>query len=167
MELLHDYHEAYLKSDVLLLADVFEQFRKVCMNYYGLDPANYISAPSLAWDAMLLKTNIELDLISDLEMLNFIERQTRGGLCFVGSQRHVKANNKYLDDYDPNKPSNYMMYWDANNLYGWGMSEYLPSGNLRWSSISLDEVYNKPDDNPQSILHALKKYMINIHVQRA
>jgi hypothetical protein len=78
-----DYHEAYLKTDVLLMADVFEQFRKVCMNYYGLDPANYISAPSLAWDAMLLKTNIKLDLISDLEMLNFIEKQKRGGLCFL------------------------------------------------------------------------------------
>ena len=69
-----DYHMAYLKTDVLLLADVFENFRKVCMNYYKLDPANYLSAPSLAWDAMLLLTNIELELISDLKMLDMVEK---------------------------------------------------------------------------------------------
>ena len=81
----------------LLLADVFENFRKTCIEYYHLDPSNYISAPSLAWDAMLLMTNIELDLITDLEMLEMIEKMKRGGLCFVGSQRHVEANNHYLD----------------------------------------------------------------------
>ena len=124
-----DYHVTYLQTDVLLLADVFEQFRKVCLNYYGLDPANYLSAPSIAWDAMLLKTDIKLDLISDLKMLNMIERQKRGGLCFVGSQRHVKANNKYLNNFDVNEPSKYLMYWDANNLYGWAMSQPLPSGS--------------------------------------
>ena len=73
-------------------------YRKTCLSYYRLDPANYLSAPGLAWDAMLLKTNIQLDLINDLETLDFIERSKRGGLCFVGSQRHAKANNKYLDD---------------------------------------------------------------------
>ena len=73
-QLFQDDHEAYVESDVLLLADVFEQFRKLCMNYYGLDPANYIYDPSLAWDAMLLKTNIKLDAISDLEMINVLEK---------------------------------------------------------------------------------------------
>ena len=83
----------FLKTDVLLLADIFEKFRTTCMKHYSLDPANYISAPGLAWDAMLLKTGIELDLITDLEMLKMVERAKRGGLCFVGSKRMVKANN--------------------------------------------------------------------------
>ena len=121
-----DYHMAYLKADVHLLADIFENFRKLSLNNYGLDPLNYISAPSLAWDAMLSKTNIELELISDVNMLEMIERQKRGGLCFVGSKRHCIANNKYMKDYDETKPENYIMYWDANNLYGWAMSQASP-----------------------------------------
>jgi hypothetical protein len=89
-----DYHNAYLKSDVHLLADIFENFRKISLQHYELDPLNYISAPSLAWDAMLVKTGIELELISDVKMLEMIERQKRGGLCFVGSKRHCVANNE-------------------------------------------------------------------------
>ena len=81
---------------------------------YG-DPANYLTSPSLAWDAMILKTDIELDLITYIEMLQMVERQRRGGLCYVGSKRHVKANNKYLDDFKPEEYSNYIMYWDDNN----------------------------------------------------
>jgi len=143
-----DYHLIYLKCDVLLLADVFEHFRKVCMNYYKLDPANYLSAPSLSWDAMLLKTGIKLDLITDIKMLDMVERMKRGGLCFVGSKRHVKANNKYLSDYDKSKPSNYLMYWDANNLYGKSMTMPLPYGNLKFDTdITIDEILATPDDS--------------------
>ncbi|MFM7980491.1 MAG: hypothetical protein ACKPKO_14350, partial [Candidatus Fonsibacter sp.] len=91
----------YLKCDVLLLADVFENFRKTCTEYYKLDPSNYLTAPGLAWDAMLLQKKVKLDLINDVDMLSMIERQKRGGLCFVGSKRYVKANNKYLPDYNP------------------------------------------------------------------
>ena len=98
----------------------------MCLNYYKLDPANYLSAPALPWDAMLLKIGIELDLIHDVELLNVIERQKRGGLCVVGSKRYVKANNKQVEDFDVNEPSSYLMYWDANNLYGWAMSQILP-----------------------------------------
>jgi hypothetical protein len=82
-----DYHLLYLKCDVLLLADVFENFRITCIDNYELDPANYISAPALSWDAMLLKTKIELELINDIKILDIIERQKRGGLCFVGIER--------------------------------------------------------------------------------
>jgi hypothetical protein len=88
-----------------------------------LDPANYISSPGLAWDAMLLKTGISLQQMSDLQVLDIMERQKKGGLTFVGSKRHVKANNKYMQNYDSNKESNYIMYLDANNLYGWAMSQ--------------------------------------------
>ena len=84
------------------------------MKHYSLDPANYISTPGLAWDCMLLQTGIELALITDLEMIKMVERATRGGLCFFGSKRMVKANHKYLADYTPNEDSIYIMCWDAN-----------------------------------------------------
>ena len=136
-KIFKDYHEIYLQCDVLLLADIFENFRETCHNNYGLDPANYVSALGLAWDAMLLNTKVDLDLITDLETMDMIERQTRGGLCFVGSKRYVEANNKYLENYDPSKPSTYIMYWDANNLYGWAMVQYLPYKGLRLSLIHI------------------------------
>ena len=89
------------------------------MECYDLDPANYISAASLAWDAMLLETKVKLDLLSDPGMLHLFEKGKRGGLCFVGSKRHVIANNKDIPEtYDETKPSNYILYLDANNLYG-------------------------------------------------
>jgi len=96
----YDYHLACLRCDVLLLADIFENVRETCLRYYELDPLNYISAAGLAWDALLLKTKINLDLITDIKALDIIERQNRGGLCFVGSKRHVKCNNKYIPGYD-------------------------------------------------------------------
>jgi hypothetical protein len=160
----------YLKCDVVLLSDVFENFRKTCIKYYdGLDPANYISAPSLAWDAMLKKTEVELDLISDEKVLDIIERHKRGGLCFVGSKRHVKANNKYLEDYDPEQESNYLMYWDANNLYGWAMSQYLPYKNISLNSyITIDQINSildtTPDDNDVGyIIECDLEYPSEIH----
>ena len=136
-----DYHMTYLKTDVLLLADVFENFRKTCFDYYELDPANYISAPGLAWDAMLIKTGIDLEQITDFNVLDIMETHKKGGLCFVCSNRHVKANNHYLEDFDATKPESYLMYWDANNLYGWAMSQYLPYENLKINNdVSLEDV---------------------------
>jgi hypothetical protein len=138
----------YLKTDVLLLADVFENFRSTCFNYYGLDPANYISAPSLAWDAMLMKTKIELEQIHDLKVLDIIERHKKGGLTFVGSKRHVVANNHLLENFDVSKPEDYLMYWDANNLYGGAMCEYLPYKNLKIDNdVSLDVVLKTSDNS--------------------
>ena len=132
---------------MLLLADIFENFRETCHKNYGLDPANYVSAPGLAWDAMLLNTKVELDLITDLEIMDMIERQKRGGLCFVGSKRYVEANNKYLENYDPSKPSTYIMYWDASSLYGWAMVQYLPYKGLRFvKHVSLSELLQTADD---------------------
>ena len=128
---LGDYHDLYLKTDVLLLADVFEDFRRVCLDNYKLDPAHYISAPGLSWDAMLKRTGVKLDLLSDVNMYQFIEKGMRGGVSYIG-HRYAKANNKYMSDYDPEKPSSYIMYYDANNLYGWAMSEELPYGKFKW-----------------------------------
>ena len=145
-----DYHLAYLKCDVMFLADVFEKFRKTCVTYYGLDPANYLTVPGLAWDAMLLKTGVKLELITDIEVLNMYESMKRGGLCFVGSKRHVKANNKYLEGYDETQESNYIMYWDANNLYGFAMSQYLPYADFKFIDTddeNINKVLTNPSDN--------------------
>ncbi len=161
----YDYHMIYLKCDVLLLADIFENFRKTCKNYYDLDPANYITAASLAWDAMLLKTNVELDLISDQSIYDIIERQKRGGLCFVGSKRHAKANNRYMEDFNPKKPEDYILYLDANNLYGWAMSQYLPYSNLEYSNdTKLEDILKTSDESDTGcILEVDLEYPKELH----
>ena len=115
------YHDLHLKSDVLLLADVFQNFRKTCLTYYGVDPCHYITSPGFAWDAMLKMTKINLDLISDIEMQLFIEKGMRGGISYI-AHRHAKANNKYMKNCNEKEESTYIMYLDANNLYGWAMS---------------------------------------------
>ncbi len=131
-ETMRDYHDLYLKTDVLLLADIMTEFRKTCENTYGLDPLHYYTAPGLAWDAMLKYTEIELDLISDPNMYQMIEREgIRGGISSI-MKRYSIANHKYLKDYDPQKPSQYILYLDANNLYGWAMSKPLPYKNFKW-----------------------------------
>ena len=128
-----EYHDLYLKSDVLLLADVFESFRKTCLQYYKLDPCHYFTSPSLSWDAMLKMTNIKLELMTDIDMFQFIEKGMHGGVSYIVN-RYGKANKKYMKEYDEKVPSKYIMYLDANNLYGWAMSQYLPTGNFKWMS---------------------------------
>ena len=126
-----EYHDLYLKSDVLLLADIFENFRKTCLEYYKLDPCHYFTSPGLSWDAMLKMTDIKLELMTDIDMFQFIEKGMRGGISYIAN-RYGKGNNKYIKSYDKTKPSKYIMYLDANNLYGWAMSQYLPTGGFRW-----------------------------------
>jgi len=128
---LGEYHDLYLKIDVLLLAEVFENFRKTCLHYYKLDPCDYISAPGLSWDAMLKMTEIYLSLISDTDMQLFIEKGLRGGISYI-VHRYAKANNKYMQNYNPWEENSYSMYLDANNLYGWAMSQSLPFGDFKW-----------------------------------
>ena len=125
------YHDLYLKTDVLLLADVFEEFRNVCLENYELDPAWYFTSPGLAWDASLKKTEVKLELLTDIDMLQMIEKGTRGGVSMI-SNRFGKANNKYMKDFNPEKPSTFIPYLDANNLYGWAMCEPLPVGGFEW-----------------------------------
>ena len=133
LKTMGDYHDLYLKSDILLLADVFENFRKTCLQYYKLDPCHYFTSPGLSWDAMLKMTNIKLELMTDIDMFQFIEKGMRGGISYIAN-RYGKANNKYMKNYDEKAPSKYIMYLDANNLYGWAMSQYLPTGNFKWLS---------------------------------
>ena len=140
METLQDYPDLYLKTDVLLLADVFENFRDVCQENYGLDPAWYYTAPGLAWDAALKVTKVELELLADPDMLLMIEKGIRGGVSMI-STRYGKANNPYMgDSYDPNQPTKYISYLDANNLYGWAMCKPLPTHVLEW--MVQDELNN-------------------------
>ncbi|XP_068737901.1 uncharacterized protein [Montipora capricornis] len=131
LENMGEYHNLYLKSDILLLADVFENFRKTCLQYYKLDPCHYFTSPGLSWDAMLKMTDIKLELMTDIDMFQFIEKGMRGGISYI-CNRYGKANNKYMKTYDEKAPSKYIMYLDANNLYGWAMSQYLPTGGFRW-----------------------------------
>ena len=125
-----DYHDHYLKKDVLLLADVLEKFIDTCLKYYELDPCHYFSGPGLSWDAMLNMTGVKLEKISDIDQYLFIQKGTRG--IFYIAKRYAKANNKYMSDYNPNKPSTFITYFDKNDLYGWAMSEYLPYSEFEW-----------------------------------
>ena len=134
-----EYHNLYLKSDVLLLADVFENFRKTCLQYYKLDSCHYYSSPGLSWDSMLKMTNIKIELMTDIDMFQFIEKGMRGGISYIAN-RYSKANNKYMKEYDEKTPSNYIMYLDSNNLYGFAMSQYLPTGGFKWMT---DKQINK------------------------
>ena len=124
-ETVKDYHDLYLKTDVLLLADIMTEFRRVCKEVYELDALHYYTAPGLAWDAMLKITEVEIDLISDLDMYLMVESGIRGGISSI-MKRYARANNKYLNDYDKDQMSVYIPYLDANNLYGWAMRHKLP-----------------------------------------
>ncbi|XP_072014272.1 uncharacterized protein [Amphiura filiformis] len=136
MKTFREYHDLYLESDVLLLADVFESFREVCQKNYELDPAWYFTAPGLAYDAMLKKTGARLELLHDVDMMQMIEKGIRGGVSMI-STRHSEANNKYMGpDFDPTKPSKFIQYLDANNLYGHAMSQPLPTGGFKWMSVN-------------------------------
>jgi hypothetical protein len=128
---LGEYSDLYLKTDILLLCDVFEQFRDLCLNVYKLDAAQYHTLPSLSFDCMLRMTKVELELLTDVETLNFFKNGIRGGISQCSERKHV-ANNVYLPNYDQTKPSSFIMYLDATNLYGHSMSQALPFGGFRW-----------------------------------
>ena len=133
MKNMGQYHDAYLKADVCGLADVMEEFRKVCRNNYGLDPAWYYTSPGLAWDTALKISKVELELLSDPDMLLFFERGIRGGVSTI-FHRRAQANNKYMKEFDSSKPSVFVPYWDANGLYAWAMSHPLPVKGFAWMS---------------------------------
>ena len=169
LENLGDYHDLYVQSDTLLLADVFENFRDMCIKVYELDPAHFVSLPGLAWQVCLKKTIIELELLPDYDMLPMIEKGIRGGICH-SIHRYVKTNNKYMQNYNNNEESSYMQYLDANNLYGWAMSKKLPTNGFKWidnNEINEDFIKNYDENNDKGyILEVDIKYpkrLIGLH----
>ena len=164
---LGEYHDLYVQSDTLLLADVFENFRNTCLEAYELDHAHFLSLPGLAWQACLKKMSIELELLTDYDMLLMVEEGIRGGICH-SIHRHAKANNKYMKNYDENKESSYIQYLDANNLYGWAMSQKLPVNGFKWlediSKINEDFIKNYDENNDKGyILEVDVKYPKKLH----
>ena len=137
---LKEYHNLYLKTDVILLSNVFEAFRSTCLEHYKLDPAHFYTSPGLAWQACLKKTGVRLELLTDPDMLLMFEHGIRGGITQV-VHRYAKANNKYMGDkFEPKECTRFLQYLDANNLYGWAMSQLLPTGGFRWVNANLNDV---------------------------
>ena len=162
---LGEYHDLYVQSDTLLLADVFEDFRNTCINVYELDSAQILSLPGLAWQACFKKTNIKLELLTDYDMLLMVEEGIRGGICH-SIHRHTRANNKYMTNYDENKESSYIQYLDANNLYGWAMSQKLPVNGFKWVNNEINEEFikNYDENNDKDyILEVDIKYSRKLH----
>ena len=126
-----DYYDLYVQSDTLLLADTFENSRSKCIEVYELDPAHFLSAPRLAWQSCLKKTGIKLEFLTNVDMLLMIEKGIRGGIC-QAIHRYAKANNKYMNNYGKNKESTYIQYLNANNLYGWAISQKLSVDGFKW-----------------------------------
>ena len=157
MNNLGNYHDLYVQSDTLLLADIFENFRNVSLKTYGLDPAYFVSLPGLAWHACLKITGVELELITDINILLMIENGLRGGVCHV-VRSYAEANNKYMDNYGENKESSFLPYLDANNLYGCPMTGKLPVGGSKWvKNVSkIDEEFIKNYDENSDIGFFLK-----------
>ena len=137
MKTFGEYHDLYLKCDVLLLCDVFEKFIDSCLKYYGLDPCHYFSSPGLAWDAMLKMSGVRLRLIDDVDIHLFIEKGIRGGISYI-AKRYCRANNEFVRGYDESLEKGFITYWDLNNLYGAAMLEYLPYDKFEW--LSDDEI---------------------------
>ena len=130
---LEQYMVKYLESDVLLLVDVFEAFRGMAYQSYNLEATKYLSLPHFGMDAALKMSNIKLELLTSIDMYNFISQGVRGGISSI-MHRYAKANNPRLYDYHPNEPESYIMYFDCTNLYGYAMTQYLPFSNFHWLS---------------------------------
>ena len=156
---LEDYHNLYNQVDVLLLADVFENFRDICLKNYNLDPAHYYTAPGLAWDAALELSEVKLELLSDPGMLLMVEKGIRGGISMI-SNRYGKSNNKYMGkSFKDIELSIYIIYLDANNLYGWAMSKSLPTHGFKWMRVSELETW----ENHSCILEVDLEYPRSLH----
>ena len=137
---LGDYHDLYLRTDVVLLAKVFEAFINTCLKHYKLDPSHFYTSPGLAWRACLKCTGIRLELLTNPDMLLMFERGIRGGIT-QAVRKYASANNIYMGDrFEPKSESSYLQYLDANNLYGWAMSQPLPTGGFKWVDVNPNEI---------------------------
>ena len=146
MKNLGDLCDIYVQSDCLLLVDIINEYRRECWENFHLDPLHYDTAPGLTWDAALRWTGVSLELLQDIDQYQFCESGIRGGVSVISKRRAV-GHNKHLPDFDPSKPSNYIWYGDANNLYGGSMVEKLPVSDFIWCSLTKQQVR---DYNPES-----------------
>ena len=157
------YHDLYVQSNTLLLADVFENFRNIFIKIYELEPAHFLSAPGLAWQACFLKKGVKLEWLTDVDMLLIVEKEIKicHGICHA-MHRYAKANNKYMKDYNKDEEESFLEYLDANNLYGWAMSEPLTVDDFDWikylSKIDEDFIQNYDKDND-------KRYVLEVDVK--
>ena len=140
MKDLGEHHDLYLKTDVLLLCDVFEKFIKVSLSNYGLDPCHYISSPGLSWDAMLNFTDVKSEKISNIDVHLFLEKGIRGGVSYI-SKRYSKSDENTK-----------IIYLDANNLYGWAMIQDLPYGRFTFLSEKEVKVFNLDSIRENSLI---------------
>ena len=160
-------HDLYVQSDTLLLADVFENFRSMCIKVYELDTAHFLSAPGLAWQASLKKTEVKLELLTDVDMLLMVEKGIKGRI-YHAIHRYAKANNKYMKDYNKDEEVSFLEYLDGNNLYGWAISAPLPVDVFDWikdlSKIDEDFIknYDKDSDKGYTLEFDIK-YPKNLH----
>ena len=137
---LGDYHDLYLRTDVVLLANVYEAFRDTFLKHYKLDPAHFYTSPGLPWKAYLKRIGIKLELLTDPDMLLMFEWAIRGGIT-QAVHKYASANNKYMGDrFEPKSESSYLQNLDANNLYGWAMSQPLPTGGFKRADVNPNEI---------------------------
>ena len=137
---LGDHHDLYLRTDMVLLANIFEAFRDTCLRHYSLDPAHFYTSPGLAWKACLKHTGIKLELLTNPDMLLMFQWGIRGGIT-QAVRKYASANNKYMGDrFDPKSERSYLHFLDANNLCGWAMSEPLPTGGFKWVDVNPNEI---------------------------
>ena len=132
MKTMKYYYDLYLKCDILFLVNAFGKFRNNSLTNYGLFPSHYLSPPALSWDAMLNMTKVQLELITYPGMYIFFEKGIRGEVSYI-SNKYSKARNKYLKSNDPEHESKHVVYLDANNLYGYAMSKFLPTSGFKWN----------------------------------
>ena len=137
---LGNYYNLYLRTDVVLLTNMYEAFREMCLEHYKLYPAHFYTSPGLAWKACLKSTGIRLGLLTDSDILLMFERGIRGGITQAVC-KYAAANNPHMGDkFDPNKDTTYLQYLETNNLYSWMMSQPLPTGGFRWVDIEPNEI---------------------------
>ena len=164
MNTFKDYHNLYLQTDVLLLADVFEKFRKTSLEYFKIDPTHFSSLPSFGWQCMLKQTGVKLDYVYDMNMHNLFEEGIRGGISSI-MKRFAVANNSYLKNYNPDQPDSFIVYIDKNSLYPEAMKDYLPYSDFKWvEDVDNIDIINVPSDAERGyILEVDLEYPPNLH----
>ena len=162
-----EYHDLYVQSDTTQLADIFEQFRTLCLNEYKLDPAYFCTTPELAFEVCLKNIKVKLELLTDIDMVLMFEKGIRGGISQT-THRYASANNKYMPNYNSKTLSTYLIYVDANNLYGWVMSKKLQIDSFKWvndlENFTCEFIKNyDEDDDIGYLLEVDIEYSKNLH----